>query len=329
MKLDRIFTSHMVFAAGKPIRIYGEGQGRVTVSLAGQSKTAVFEGEKWLVELPETNYGGPYDLTVRFDDRTEVLNDIYVGEVYLFAGQSNMQFKMRESSTPFGEDNGKLRMFCTDRLAEGERFSSSDGWVVCSKENSADWSAIAYHTANEISKKGVAVGVVACYQGASTIESWVLADTFKKIGIEIPADKKHIDHVYEPFKAWQNGGDLYNFAFSQVKPFSFSAVVWYQGESDTTPAEGEVYGDELCELIKIWRKDLSNDSLPFVIIQIADYVNANPEGWRLVQEAQLKVQERLPCVKTVISRDVCENAYIHPPTKDKLAKRVAKVLEEI
>ena len=38
MKLNPIFRSHMVFAVGKPIRIYGEGAGKVEISFAAYSK---------------------------------------------------------------------------------------------------------------------------------------------------------------------------------------------------------------------------------------------------------------------------------------------------
>lgn len=52
-------------------------------------------------------YSGPYTLTVSFETETVVLEDIYVGEVYLFAGQSNMEWKLRQTVTP-----DELRRFC-------------------------------------------------------------------------------------------------------------------------------------------------------------------------------------------------------------------------
>ena len=69
-----------------------------------------------------------------------------------------------------------------------------------------------------------------------------------------------------------------------------------------------------------------DDFLSFAVIQIADYDERNDEGWQLVQQAQLRVENMLPKVKTVICRDVCESDNIHPPTKDILSKRVADTL---
>ena len=243
MELNKIFTSHMVFAANKPIRIYGNGKGRVEISFAGQSISHLSNQEEWMVELPPMEYGGPYSMEVVFEDRKIMLEDIYVGEVFLFAGQSNMQFKVKETNATL-EDylaNDKLRLFSTDKKDKGDYFTSDDGWVLCTKDNFPQWSAIAFFVGEKLAKeKGIAVGCIACYQSASVIESWVPEGTFNALAIE----EKHPDHVMEEYSEWNKDGLLYNYALSQVIPYSLSGVVWYQGESDTSDAEGKVYADE-------------------------------------------------------------------------------------
>lgn len=332
MKLNNIFTSNMVFASRLPIRIYGTGSGSAEITFAGQTKTVVSNKEEWLVEFPPMEYGGPYDLVFDSKDGIVVLNDIYVGEVYLFAGQSNMQFKMKESSydTSLYETNEKLRLFSTDRIEKTDFYASKDGWVKCEKEKIGEWSAIGYLTGKEIAEsKNIAVGVITCYQGASVIESWVPKGIFEKNGINIPLSQKHLDHSIEQWLEWNEDGTLYSYAFSQVVPFSVSAVVWYQGESDTSLEEAKVYNKELSILIDTWRKDFNNNCLPFVIVQIADYDDRNDEAWKTVQNAQYEIQHILPNIKTVISSDVCESDDIHPPTKDKLSKRIASKLQSL
>ena len=329
MKLSKIFTSHMVFSRNIPVRIYGEGIGKAEIHFAGQKKTVLSDENSWMVEFPAMEYGGPYSITAVFEDNTEILHDIYIGEVFLFAGQSNMQFKMKTTNTPMElyNSNDKLRIYSTDRIETNDYYGSCDGWVVCDKEYVGELSAIAYLTGNEISKsKDIAVGVITCYQGASVIESWVPENTFEKMNICIPVEKKFEDHVNEEFSGWNREGVLYSFALSQVIPFPLSAVVWYQGESDASEEEGRVYCDELCALINIWRKVFLNEELPFVVIQIADCISRAGEGWSLIQKAQMEVQSKLPYVKTVISADVCENDEIHPKTKHKLAQRVSEAV---
>lgn len=51
MRLAEIFTSDMVLVAGKPIRIFGEGEGRAAVTLAGVTKEIVSCAAFWCVEF--------------------------------------------------------------------------------------------------------------------------------------------------------------------------------------------------------------------------------------------------------------------------------------
>ena len=47
MKLASIFTDHMVFQRGLPIRVFGEGAGSVTVSFLEKSVSGDFDGKDW------------------------------------------------------------------------------------------------------------------------------------------------------------------------------------------------------------------------------------------------------------------------------------------
>ncbi len=331
-RLASVFSSHMVFAARKPIRIYGEGQGEISITFAGRQISLSSSSDRWFAEFPPMEYGGPYCLTVVLDGKREILEDIYVGEVLLMAGQSNMQFKLRESSFP-KEDirgDGRMRLFTAPRPEEGEPFSPADGWRVCTAENAPQWSALAYHVGQfRTEANNIAVGLICCYQGASVIESWVPEGTFGAVGISLSDGEKYGDHFHEKYRAWNGDGYLYSHSLSTLFPFSLSAVVWYQGESDASLAESRVYGAELKELIRVWRDSFSDASLPFVVVQIADYINRAGEPWKNIQKAQYDIQFETCFVKTARSADVCENDNIHPPTKVKLAARIAETLESM
>lgn len=332
MNLDKIFSSHMVFAANKPIRIYGEGEGKIKITFADVEIKTTAENGRWFAEFEPMNYGGPYELRVSCGDEEAILTDIYIGEVYLCAGQSNIEFKLKESNTPeeLYKSNNMLRYFSVDKINDSDYFKASDGWVLSDKETVKEWSAIGYLTGLEIcEKKGVAVGIICCNQGASAIESWVPAGTFEKMGIDISNDLKSDSHTcYE----WNKHGALYDFQLSQVFPLSVSAVIWYQGETDSFHDEGLVYLKELEKMIEIWRGDFKDEKLKFVIVQIADYpllwevTPATKTGWKFVQQAQIDISEKMENVVTVISKDVCETDTIHPPTKTILSNRIAEAL---
>lgn len=263
------------------------------------------------------------------NEETILLEDVCIGYVYLFAGQSNMQFKLRESNTSSDQWNTEsmLRLFSTDRIEANEVFSSKDGWLPCHQDTAGDWSAIAYLTGmNIVKRNSVPVGAIACYQGASVIESWVPSHLFADHGIDIPISEKHIDHTHPNYASWNGNGTLYQYALAQVIPFSLSGIIWYQGESDTSAAEGTVYAEELCLLIDQWRKDFQDPTLSFVIIQIADFLSRSDEGWRMIQNAQKNAVSRREHVYMIPCADICENDCIHPPTKNLLADRIADLL---
>lgn len=330
MILNKIFSSHMVFAANKPIRIYGYGKGEAVVTFAGEEKKIISDTDEWLVEFQPMNYGGPYLLKFKSDTYDVILDDIYVGEVYLFSGQSNAELPMRETNIREEEyvDEKRLRLFTVDRLAESNFFKSDNGWTVCNRNEVSNWPALGYLSGNNIIKeKNIAIGIIDCTQGASVIESWVPEATFKNMGINIPIENKMSDHRNTEYSRWNKDAALYKEQFLSVVPFQFSAVVWYQGESDTSDDEALVYDKEVCALIDIWRNDLKNEKLPFVIVQLADYCRPeNSSAWASIQEAQERVQTMRKNVKTVISSDVCETDDIHPKTKDKLAERITVAL---
>ena len=331
MQANPIFTSRMVFAAGQPIRVYGTGEGTAEVSFAGETRTVTAKEGVWEAEFPPMAYGGPYVLTMKFPGGEAVLEDVYVGEVYLMAGQSNMQFKLKESNAPkeLYRENRLLRMFSTERLEKSDRFTPADGWVTAEADTVGDWTALGYLAGDLISqRKQIAVGIITCYQGASVIESWLPKGLLAEHGIALPPEVLHGDHFYHEFALWKQEGTLYEFALSQAAPFPLTGVVWYQGESDTSEEEGKVYVKELELLIETMRKDFRQPRLPVAVVCIADFLPRSDGGWRAVQEAQVKAGEVIPYVTTVLSADICETDQIHPPTKHLLAERIAGVFLE-
>ena len=330
MRLDSLFSDHMVLQAGKPIRVFGVGAGHVRVSLEGVTAEADVPGPQWCLALPARTYGGPYTLSVSLARQEILLRDVYIGDVYLLAGQSNMQFKLSETSIPKSEwdDQPLLRCFSLARPEEGEPFSPTDGWQVCSRENAGSFSAIGYHL-GELCESGRAAGLINCYQGASVIESWLPEDTAASPEFSIPINEKHIDHTWPEYAVWNRNGYLYRHMFAKVPPFALAAAVWYQGESDTSEAEARIYDRELASLAACWRTDLGDASLPFVIVQIADYQPRSDEGWRALQAAQERAAAAIPRAFLIRSADVCDSGSIHPASKARLARRIVHILRDI
>lgn len=327
--LNSIFTDGAVFAVNQPIRVFGGGQGRIEGVFCGEKGVLKEREDGWMLEFSARGYGGPFEMELFLDGEKTTLSDIYVGEVILCSGQSNMQFKL-ESSTEKAENYKTcelVRFFTVDRLEEGEYFKESDGWVKCRKEIAGCFSAIGYYVATMLSeKKGCAVGVISAYQGASAIRSWMPSSSLPIQAKLIPDEKLHPDNFF----AWNGEGTLYEKMLAKIIPYSLSRVIWYQGESNTSIAESEVFDEILSALIGCWREAFSLQKLPFCVIQIADLDEKSSAyaGWERLQEKQLEVSKKVPFTQTVVCRDVCETNDIHPPTKNKLCERIVATITQ-
>ena len=331
LRLAPLFTDGMVFAEDKPVRIFGTGIGAVSATFRGRTANAVSSGGRWRVDLPPGAAGGPFELMVTLGRQTRVLKDVCVGEVYLMAGQSNMQFALARSRVRPTDyvDEPRLRGFAVSRVEPGMDFTSDDGWRTCAASEAARWSTLAYLFGLErVRKTGKFVGVVVCAQGASALRSWLPEDVCTDPDGQIAKADQHGDFTHPIYAAWNGAGFLYAKMFKTVAPFSFSRVVWYQGESDTGPGGARYYAPLFRALVERWRADLRDAALPFALVQIADLAARDDARWHGVQDAQARAAGAIPHVTLVKSADISTAADIHPPDKSALAKRLSDAQEE-
>ena len=331
MKPDKLFCDGVVFAENKPVRVFGTGDLPVTVKFCGAETTAAPGNGKWTAELPPMPAGGPYVMEISDGETKAEIKNVYIGIVYLVAGQSNAEFRLCESSEPESnyEDDPLLHNYFVARpWYDEDPFAPGGGWRGAKKESVGGWSAIAYLAGRHTRRlTGKPVGVISCSQGASIIESWLPAEIAEKFKLE--KEQLMIDHFYPDYSAWNKGGVIYEKMLSPLFPFSLNGVIWYQGESDTTVAEGNIYDEELLCLMKVMRTGFKDPSLRFAVIQIADYDQRreyDPDGWVAIQKAQQRAVNKDFNSKLVISADVCESTCIHPTHKTELSERAAEAL---
>ena len=138
MKLAQIFRDGLILQRNKPIRVFGEGVGNVTVRLELESggdvqyRTAkADEKDSWLVELDARPAGGPYIMTVTCGLESITLRSIMIGTLLLFTGQSNNAMTMAEEVTPESEyvRDALLRIYFPDRILKNEGSNINAGWM--------------------------------------------------------------------------------------------------------------------------------------------------------------------------------------------------------
>ncbi len=147
----------------------------VVVDLSGvrQSCRADKNG-KWLVRLPKMQAGGPFTLSV---SGGPVIHNVYVGEVWLASGQSNMSFPesgANDAAQVLASPNPNVRMFTVGLVSTESPASDIGGnWQVAEPATVGNFSAVAYSFANEISRAlGVTVGIIHSSWGGTPAESW-------------------------------------------------------------------------------------------------------------------------------------------------------------
>ena len=192
LKVDGVYEDNMMFQQKKPIVVTGKGgNGTVNVTLTKKDDSSVVRygsaaGAKdgWKVSLDALDGGfDKYTLSVSDGNTTKTFNDIVIGELWLTAGQSNMMFYEKESSS-FETDkltaaNYDIRYFSQDTVAAKEkRDNVTNGkWMVANTAESIEMAyAVGYQFAKnyyDLMGKNVPVGMVQVAQGSSGMQCFM------------------------------------------------------------------------------------------------------------------------------------------------------------
>ena len=321
MALAKVFCDGMVLQRDREIIVYGVAAGTVTVEFLGQTRSVNTPGP-FEMRFPALAAGGPYEMTVTEDGKTRVIRDILVGDVYVISGQSNPELKLNQTAwTPQAcEADGLARVFHCRKLLTPDAFD--DSWHAKTLENSGNWSAIAYHLSGMLrAEKNIPIGMVCCYQGACIIQSFLSPRSAMQY--MYPEDQMHRDMTHETYHHFNHDSLMYHLGVQHLFPLGVKGVVWYQGESNSSVQEGKHYHEMLEDLIREWREGFREEKLPFVVVQINDYLNASDQaGWKLIQQAQEKAVAETPYTRLVRIADMGQHDLIHPTNKREVTERI-------
>ena len=179
--LPDVLSDSLVLQRGVRVPVWGTASPgeAVAVSFAGRTKstTAGADG-RWRVWLdPLRANATPAVLTVSGRNRIE-LKDVLVGEVWLVAGQSNMQFTLAETreakAAIAAASHPLIRLFNVSRqVAFRHRPPPLATWRAATPESVREFSAAGYYFAVEVLKElNVPVGVINSSYGGSQAEAW-------------------------------------------------------------------------------------------------------------------------------------------------------------
>lgn len=360
LRLTYVYASNMVFQRNESIPFYGIANAGDTVKVTFNSmdKTTITNDDgKWSMQFPSLHAGGPYTAVIQTSSRKIQLDNIYIGEVWLCAGQSNMDFPLRSAINNKDEmlkaqRSSKLFLLNKEPIAETDNTSwdstvlskvnrlkyFSGSWKVCDSNSAKNFSAVAYYYGQQIQQQlNIPVGLIQVAVGGSTTESWI--------------DRKSMEHhpvLVNELTNWRKSDffmdwvrqradtnlknssnpkqrhpydPAYNFeaGIRDLTGFPVKGVIWYQGESNAHNVE--LHEILFTQLIKSWRLNWGYE-LPFYFVQLS---SLNRPGWNHFRASQFELQKKIPSTYMAVTSDLGEKENVHPRRKKEVGERLARL----
>lgn len=305
-------------------RLEGTAQGldgkTIAIEVAGtgvQINAAVAKGA-WSAELRGIPAGGPYMVSLKAGASAPVvIPNVLVGDLWILAGQSNMEGVGNLADTPLPSnlvnsfDMTDTWGMATDPLHRLPDAVNRVHWRKDPSGNPAklEGDALKQWMANRkkgagaglpfalemVRRTGVPIGLIPCAHGGTSMDQWS------------PALKdKGGDSLY--------GGMVRRFLAAGGK---VKGLLWYQGESDASAQAAPLFEEKFTKFIAAVRTDFNQPDLPFYYVQIGRHVSAaDARPWNLVQQVQLDVEAKVPHTGMVTCVDCNLDDGIHVGTDD-------------
>lgn len=187
VELPRVFADGIVLQREQPVPVWGKAApgAQVRIDFAGRQVTvkAAADGN-WRAQLAALPAGGPYVLSIDDKAAPKQLHDVYVGEVWLASGQSNMEWPLAQTdgaeAAIAAANDPLIRHFKIPKSWAGAPQWQLNGgdWRQATPRTAGNFSAVAYYFAQQLrARTGVAVGIIDSTWGGSPIEAWTDAAT--------------------------------------------------------------------------------------------------------------------------------------------------------
>lgn len=281
------------------------------------------------------------------------LTNILVGDVWLGSGQSNM------GTTALAPDiaalNDSLLRFTWMAQsywpARRTEPTLSVPWRVCTPGFSL-YVGVMLHFGQRLreARPGVPIGLLVSQVGGTSVDDWIpLGDdsqsperdaNIRKIDLAHRVAAKRTLDVINPIlrnpvdvfirRSGFNGelpkyaGGLFNGMIAPLLEFPVKGAMWYQGEANANSQDYSIYNTRLRALIVRWRSLYKNPTMPFIIIQLPNWI---PGGinWGAMREGQRRLASEMPYVSVAVTIEFGDPNDIHPVDKLPAGRRAAGI----
>ncbi|MCY4754794.1 sialate O-acetylesterase [Pelomonas aquatica] len=206
VEVDSIFGDHMVVQRDKPVAVFGSAAAGELVKVAfgaDVAETHAGVDGRWIVRLPARKAEAkPSQIRIVGVSNEVLLQDVLVGDVWITAGQSNMEFKLGQDAEggaelqsaadpalrvatfePLNKNVGALAFGPDDaqRLNPDSYYRGS--WAAAAGPDAARASAVGYWFAKKIrAEVGIPVGVVGYAIGGAPLETFASREALTASG---------------------------------------------------------------------------------------------------------------------------------------------------
>ncbi|MGF7232866.1 sialate O-acetylesterase [Arachidicoccus sp.] len=331
IRLPNILSSGMVLQQKADVSLWGWANPTDKISITTSwnedtLKTKANGNGKWQITIHTPKAGGPYIISFKSHNTIIKLNDVWLGEVWVCSGQSNMEFtynwrKTKDVAADFATCNKyRLHFFQIPKTTAKTPQENCDGsWTNCDSNTVKNFSAVAYFFGKKLSENlNVPIGLISSNWGGTPAEVWTpdsVIDNNKFL--------KEWQKRIKPTPWWPTESGLaYNAMIAPITKYKIAGTIWYQGESNVDTYQS--YAPLFKSMISSWR-NAWDEEFPFYFVQIAPYKYGTFNVGAHIRQAQTEALS-LPKTGMVVTSDlVTDTNDIHPHDKHDVGYRLAEI----
>ena len=252
---------------------------KITTSWSDEATTAKADKQgEWLakVKTPKASYT---PLSITFDDGEKLtISNVLAGEVWVCAGQSNMEMPVKgfwmcpvkdyNQVVIDAKNHGAIRSVKIPSVMSSKPLNDAQcEWRVCSPKTVGEFSATGYFFARTMHQAlDIPIGLIEANKGGSRVESWLTKENLEKYTDDptnsVAICKKWAQYDYHRSLLWGNG------TFNPILNFTVKGILYYQGCSNVGDP-GDQYSKRLKLLVEQWRSQFKLGEIPFYFVQMA------------------------------------------------------------
>ena len=191
VKLPRLIADGMVLQRDTDVRIWGWASNQEPLSICFLGKEYLAKASDtgaWSVSLGSLQAGGPYSMQIKGTTDSIELKDIYIGDVWLASGQSNMELTMDRVAPLYPQEiqsasNQEIRFFEVPKTFDFNQPREDleyGQWKPVSPSNTGQFAAVPYFYAKNLYKAyKVPIGIINSALGGSPAEAWLSQGALK------------------------------------------------------------------------------------------------------------------------------------------------------